>query len=120
MNKRPLKPCRRPGCSNLTRNKGGYCDEHTHVPKNKVNERKKHYDVYKRDKRYSDFYNSPEWTRVRKYILILYNGIDIYAYYIQNKIVIANTVHHIIELRDDWEKRLDVDNLFPLSDDNHN
>ena len=28
MPERPLAPCKRPGCPELTRNKSGYCDEH--------------------------------------------------------------------------------------------
>ncbi|NFC89502.1 HNH endonuclease, partial [Clostridium botulinum] len=28
-------------------------------------------------------------------------------------------IHHIIELKEDWDKRLDIDNLIPLSDKVH-
>ena len=30
-------------------------------------------------------------------------------------IISAEEVHHIVSLRDDWDKRLDVSNLIPLS-----
>nr|WP_275591513.1 HNH endonuclease signature motif containing protein [Mammaliicoccus sp. A-M4] len=32
----------------------------------------------------------------------------------------ANVVDHIIELKDDWSKRLDKDNLIPLCHSCHN
>lgn len=120
MNRRPLRPCKRVGCSNLTRE--GYCEEHQHVVREKESQRQRYYDKeirHKRDKKYSDFYNSREWEKFREDVLILYNGIDIYAYYIEKEIVLANTVHHIEELKDNWDKRLDVENMFPMSDGSH-
>lgn len=119
MNKRPLRPCKRIGCPNLTRSKEGYCEEHNHILKEKKKTRNKYYDNNIRDKTHSSFYNSKEWTNTREYILTLYNGIDIYAYYMENKIVLADTVHHIVEIKEDWDKRLDIENLFPTTKENH-
>ena len=34
-------------------------------------------------------------------------------------IVAADTVHHIIPLKDDWNKRIDIDNMISLSGDTH-
>lgn len=48
-----------------------------------------------------------------------YSYIDLYCYYVENRIVHANTVHHVVELRDDWDKRLDVGNMFPCSIETH-
>lgn len=73
----------------------------------------------KRDKKYYNFYRSKEWEVLRKNVLSHYNHIDIYQLYINNKIVVANTVHHIIEVREDWNKRLDFDNMFPCSSETH-
>lgn len=42
-----------------------------------------------------------------------------YAYYVQHKIVVADMVHHITEIEEDWTQRLNVENLFPLSNGNH-
>lgn len=79
----------------------------------------KHYDKYIRDKDAADFYNSLEWERTREHIISKYKGLDLYAFFIEKKIVYANTAHHIIELREDRNRGLDVSNLFPLSSGNH-
>lgn len=48
-----------------------------------------------------------------------YMGLDLYEYYINKQIVYAEAVHHIVELSEDWERRLDVGNLIPLTAGNH-
>ena len=45
--------------------------------------------------------------------------IDLYAYYHDGKLVPATMVHHIIPVSKDYTKRLDRDNLIPLSDKRH-
>ncbi|WP_257279271.1 hypothetical protein [Clostridium botulinum] len=123
MAQRSLRPCKQRWCNNLTRDITGYCEEHIHIYEERKTQRNKHYDKrvrHNKDKRYTAFYHGKEWGSLREYLLTLYNGIDIYAYYIDNKIVVANTIHHIEEIKDNWDKRLDVGNLFPLSDVTHN
>lgn len=80
----------------------------------------KHYDKHLRNKKAKSFYNSAEWLKIRAVILRMYYELDIYDYYVNNKISKANTVHHIEELSEAWEKRLDIDNLFPITSKNHN
>ncbi len=46
-------------------------------------------------------------------------GIDVYAYMTRGEILAADTVHHIIPLRDDWKKRVSSDNLISLSHSSH-
>lgn len=70
---------------------------------------------YANDSKYMKFYHSPEWRRTKKQVHIrdhylcqscLRNGVV--------KSMNENErfyVHHIIELKDDWDKRLDMDNL---------
>lgn len=82
--------------------------------------RDKEYDLSKRNKRSEAFYNSPEWESLREYILNKYKNLDLYDYFINKKITYANTIHHVLELNEDWNRRLDSTNLFPLSDKNHN
>lgn len=79
----------------------------------------KYYDKYIRDQESADFYNSPGWEKTREYILNKYKGLDLYAFFIEKKIVYADTVHHIEELRENWNRRLDITNLIPLSSGNH-
>lgn len=45
--------------------------------------------------------------------------IDVWLYMTEGKIVKADTVHHIIPLRDDWEKRNELANLMSLSHESH-
>lgn len=123
MNQRPLRPCKKTGCPNLTRDKLGYCEEHKHISKEIKAKRDKYYNKHirtKEDKRYTQFYNSIAWKKVRESALRIYHGIDIYDYYTNNKITLATTVHHIEELKDNWDKRADLNNLFPVSEANHN
>lgn len=46
-------------------------------------------------------------------------GIDIFLYITQGKVAAANTVHHIVELSEDWDKRTKDSNLISISDDTH-
>lgn len=46
-------------------------------------------------------------------------GIDIYLYITEGKVVPADTVHHIIELMEDYSKRCDLDNLISISEATH-
>lgn len=77
------------------------------------------YDKYSRDKKAKDYYGSKEWDVTRVHILELDEGIDVYLFMTTGEIVIADTVHHIIPLRDDWTKRADEDNLMSLNHDTH-
>lgn len=79
----------------------------------------KAYDENIRDKKATAFYLSVEWEIVRERAIAHYTGVDIYSYYILNKIEYGHTVHHIIPLKDCWEKRTDKDNLIYLAESNH-
>lgn len=78
-------------------------------------DRYKHYDKHIRNKEAADFYNSGDWEVVRMDAMYKCKGLDLYEYYINHQIVYADTVHHIIELSDDWDRRLDIKNLFPFA-----
>ena len=56
----------------------------------------------------------------KKIYIRKYKGLDLYAFFIEKKIVYADTVYHIVELREDGDRGLDITNLFPLSNSNHN
>lgn len=100
-----------------------YGEKHCEQCKPKVEqeraERHRYYDAYQRDKKAATFYNNPEWKKAREYVLAKYKGLDLYAFFIEKKIVYAGTVHHIEELRENWNRRLDITNLIPLSSGNH-
>lgn len=82
-------------------------------------ERKKRY----RDRQIKDkemmFYNTKEWTKLRNYIVNAYMNMSVYSYYKEGKIVESEVVHHLVEVREDWGKRLDKFNLIPLTRKEH-
>lgn len=84
-----------------------------------VKQRHKEYDRYSRDQKSRNFYNSKEWELGRAAALDADGGIDVYLFMTEGTIVIADTVHHIIPLKDDWNKRIDIDNMMSLSSDTH-
>lgn len=111
----PKKICNFSGCNNIIPFNKVYCDEHE---KNK-SERYIDYDKYRRDKKANKFYHSTEWLKVREVIFNRYKGIDMYLYLTEGIIAISTTVHHIEELKDNWNRRLDLDNLIPVSEATH-
>jgi hypothetical protein len=96
-----------------------YCEECTNKRINEKAIRNRHYDNHLRNKRSKEFYHSSEWIIIRPVVISNYKGLDLYAYYIQKEIRLAEMVHHIVEIEEDWNKRLDIANLFPLTNSNH-
>lgn len=84
-----------------------------------MKDRHKEYDKYSRDRRSKQYYNSREWEAVREHVLQLDEGIDVYVYMTQDVVTIADTVHHIIPLKEDWSLRNNEDNLISLNHDTH-
>lgn len=65
------------------------------------------------------FYRSPEWKAVRLAVLRRDHYLD-QTELANGRLIEGNTVHHIIPLREDWDKRLDMDNLETITASNHN
>ena len=82
-------------------------------------ERNRLYDREERDNKYSRFYQSAEWKRVRDKARYDCNGLDVFAYVLNKEWKHGRIVHHIVEIKEDWSKRLDEDNLILLADDTH-
>lgn len=83
-------------------------------------ERYRIYDKTQRDAKSKQFYNSAAWLRERRHVIEdLDDGMDVYAYVVHGRIVPADTVHHIIPLRDDWKLRLSDHNLMSVSSASH-
>lgn len=97
-----------------------YCEECNKKVEQYKKDNNKYYDKHRRNKKSTEFYHSQEWINLRAFVLSKYKGLDLYAYYVEKRIVYASPVHHIIEIEEDWEKRLDISNLIPLSNANHN
>jgi len=65
----------------------------------------------RRNKEYTAFYNSTLWRKLRVQVLIRDNYLCQHCLaggVVNDKDLI---VHHIVELKDDWSKRLDMENL---------
>lgn len=82
-------------------------------------ERDRDYDKNRRNKQRGRFYKTKAWELTRDDSRAKYIGIDIYAYYHEGILVASDMVHHIEPVSEAWEKRLDSDNLIPLTDKNH-
>ena len=84
-----------------------------------LKDRHKEYDKYSRDRRSKQYYNSREWEVVREHVLQLDEGIDVYVYMTQGIVIRADTVHHIVPLKENWNLRSNEDNLISLNHDTH-
>ena len=80
--------------------------------------RHREYDSRYRDSRSKKFYDSEEWRRAKRRALDL-DGMDVYMFMTTGRIMAADTVHHIIPLRDDWAKRCTASNLMSLHHTTH-
>ena len=114
----PKVICKKIGCKKLVE-KGinyGYCDEHKDFGEQKIEEAKKYrYAQYDktRDPKLVAFYHGVKWKRLRESVLSRDNYLcqDCLA---SNMLVAAEEVHHIIEVKEDWNKRYEEDNLISL------
>jgi len=116
------KFCNAQYCKHLIPITDKYCADHDHLVLEQEAKRQATYDKairYERDAQFTDFYHSSEWLAKRAFVIDMYKGIDVYAYYKSKKIVNATTVHHIEPLRDGWSKRLLDVNLLPISAQSH-
>jgi len=113
MNSKPLRPCNKPGCGQLTHD--GYCEQH----KTAKAENNRYYDKYHRSDRSKQFYHSASWKRARDLIRIRDNGLCIECLN-QKRITVGTIVDHIIPIKQNWNKRLDENNLQLLCQSCHN
>lgn len=117
------KLCSWRGCNKICNAQDKYCNYHQDKFNKQERERYKEYSKRRREdkeqKKYQDFYNSSDWKRIRDAVISICNGIDIIEYYRSGKVVQGERVHHIIELDEEWNCRLDINNLIYLTEQNH-
>lgn len=77
------------------------------------------YDKYKRDQEARSFYKSKAWEKVRRLVLIRDNYLC-QSCLIDKKIIKADVVHHIKELKDYPELGLEMTNLISWCHSCHN
>ena len=114
-----MKYCNRAGCSRLVPQGVRYCAAHTEAYAEERRQRHREYDAHCRDQEAKRFYNSAGWKAARARALVRDGGIDIYLYIMEGRVVPADTVHHIVELKEDVSRRHDLDNLISLSEATH-
>ncbi|MCT3575464.1 HNH endonuclease signature motif containing protein [Levilactobacillus brevis] len=112
---KPMKQCNHAGCRQLVPYDVRYCDKHQH----KANAETYHKRMYgEHEGRYQQFYKSSQWRKLSRRFLEN-NPICVQCY--QDGVIRkADVVDHIVELRDDWSRRLDESNLQPLCYRHHN
>ena len=114
-----MKYCNKTGCNKLVPQGVRYCAAHTIDKTAENKERHKENDAHCRNQTAKTFYNSSEWRTARAKALARDTGIDIYLYIMEGVVAAADTVHHIIELSEDYSKRCDPDNLISISEATH-
>lgn len=113
------KLCSYTGCHKVVDEGIKYCIKHERVDKERYKEYQARRLADTEEKKYQEFYESIEWRRLRKVIALGFLEIDILEYYTTGRIVQGERVHHIVELREDWNSRLDIFNLIYLTEKNH-
>jgi len=119
----PIKKlCSWRGCSKICNAEDKYCSYHQDKFIKVERERYKEYSKRRREdkeqRKHQDFYNSNDWKRIRDAVISSCNGIDLIEYYRTGKVVQGERVHHIVELDEDWNCRLDINNLIYLTEQN--
>lgn len=114
-----VRQCKKPGCLKLIPfTEGKYCDQHKDTEK----ERYREYKRVRVDREFNDFYSNKKWLKVRDnrrnhffnicLMCLLFNGNGT----VQEE---SNVVHHITELKEDFTKAFDNNNLICLCNKCH-
>lgn len=77
------------------------------------------YNQQRRSKIAAAFYCTRAWRIIRDRMFDVFDGVDIVAFYEQEKVLEVDHVHHIEELEEAWDKRLEPMNLIPLNHATH-
>ncbi len=76
------------------------------------------YKHYRKDKKEQQFYTNNQWRTLSEIIKRRYLGMCLCCWG-KGIIEMCTTTHHIVELKEDWNRRLDKDNLIPLCSSCH-
>ena len=81
--------------------------------------RDRQYNKTRWDKDVIAFYHTVSWNRARQVTIDSCCGLDLLSLIRNKRIEYGETVHHIIPLKESWNKRLRQDNLIYLTEANH-
>jgi 5-methylcytosine-specific restriction protein A len=101
---KPKRPCRHPGCKNLSDQ--AYCEVHRQAIRTGA---ARTYNQNSRDTELQRFYNSAPWRALRKIKLQRNPMCEIC--YADGRLTKAAIVDHIKPVKDCYEDRFDIDNL---------
>ncbi len=73
----------------------------------------------RKDKKEQAFYSSKPWLNLRETIDGKYNGLCLYCLYESKEAIPRKDNHHIVEIKEDWNRRLEEDNIIPVCDSCH-
>ncbi|HBJ2612659.1 TPA: HNH endonuclease [Clostridium botulinum] len=107
-----------PGCGKLIDYYSRYCIDCSNKYKEKNKIRHKQYKANRTDKKEQRFYVSKAWLRFREVIKQRDKGLCKLCLS-KGNIKYMDTVHHIEELKDCWDKRLNPNNLISLCESCH-
>ncbi len=100
-------------CGKIIKKADKYCDKCKSKLSKKISERNKYYDEHNRDIRSKTFYNSIVWKKLVSVAKQRDNGVCVLC--LSNGVISKGTiVHHIVPIRDDWNKRLAITNCITL------
>ncbi len=111
---RSLRPCRYTTCTELTRDASGYCTDHEYI----AQENHMKYKKSRTDKKEQSFYCSGNWIKLRTVVLGRDHGLCQHCL-AEGKVTLVDVIHHIIPIKRDWSKRLDINNLICLCNSCH-
>lgn len=83
-----------------------------------IKERYRKYKHYRKDKKEQSFYSSKGWITLRDDMRNRHKGMCVLCYS-EHNIKFLDCVHHIVEIKEDYERRLDADNLICLCNKHH-
>lgn len=72
------------------------------------------------DPKYAKFYSSVAWKRFRQQAFIKHGIYCLYCLEHYRRYTVADTIHHKVEVRVDFTKRFDMDNVIPVCSSCHN
>jgi len=117
--KMPKRMCNFENCNKIIPFKKRYCEEHEKIKKFQLREHNKRYLNERSDTKEQDFYKKKEWKIKRATILQRDNYLCQHC--LKEMIFTpADLVHHIIDIKVDWSKRLEDENLISLCVGCHN
>lgn len=113
------KLCSHPGCYKVVEHGIKYCSRHKDTDREKYREYRRRRMKDEEEAKRQRFYSTPAWQHLRMKKEAQQFGIDVFEYYTTGRIIQAEQYHHIEEITEAWDKRLNENNIIGVSEANH-